>query len=266
MHRIGTALLLVALTATAACMDQEVTPLEPDIDVAFSVGEGGSATYEVTVTNLTRGQPFTPPLAVTHRRSLSVFEVGELASLGVQEIAENGNLGPLADELALDDKVSDLVIALPSSPSSPPPILQGTSRTFTITADRGAKFFSFVSMLICTNDGFTGLDGVRLPEDDDDPSVHTLVAYDAGTENNTEDFDDMVPPCAPLTGGSPGQGTGMTNPLLAEGGVIHMHQGIQGGSDLSQGTHGWTNPVATVSITRLDKSEKSKKSKKSKKD
>ena len=251
------------MIALAACMDQEVTPLEPEFDAAFSSGSsGGLATYEVTVTNLTSGQPFTPPLAVTHRRGLDVFEVGEPASLGVQEIAENGNLGPLNDALTGHPKVSDLVIAL----GAPPPILQGTSRTFTITADRRAKFFSFVSMLICTNDGFTGINEVRLPRDDDDPSVHTLVAYDAGTEINTEDLDDMVPPCGPLTGvgGDPPAGTGMTNPALAENGVIHMHAGIQGGSDLTPAIHGWTNPVATVSITLLDKSDKSEKSEKSK--
>ena len=28
----------------------------------------------------------------------------------------------------------------------------------------GAQFFSFVSMLICTNDGFTGLDTIKLPK------------------------------------------------------------------------------------------------------
>ena len=259
MHRIGTALLLVALTATAACMDRGVTPLEPEIPIAFSVGGGGVTTYEVTVTNLTGGQPFTPPLVVTHKKKLDVFEVGDAASFGVKEIAENGNLGPLAAALGGEKAVSDLVIALPSSPAAPPPILPGASRTFTITA-KGAKYLSFVSMLICTNDGFTGLDAVRLPKD---ASAHTLVAYDAGTEINTEIFADMVPPCDFLTGGPGSPGTGMSNLALAEGGVIHMHAGIVGDADLSLATHGWIGPVATVSITRLDKSDKSDKSGKS---
>ena len=257
MRRICTALMLLA---TAACVDQEAAPTAPEFDVALSVsGKGGSATYEVTVTNDTGGQPFTPPLAVTHRKSLVVFEVGEAASLGVQEIAENGNLGPLEAALTGHKHVSDLVIAL----GSPPPILPGTSRTFTITAGKGAKYLSFVSMLICTNDGFTGLDAVRLPKDGDDTSVYMTMAYDAGTEINTEDFDDMVPPCDPLTGGPGGSGTGTSNPALAENGVIHMHGGIQGGNDLSPSIHGWTGPVATVSITRVDKSDKSAKSGKS---
>ncbi len=81
----------------------------------------------------TNGQPFTPPLAVTHRQSLSVFEVGEAASLGVKEIAENGNLAPLQGELGGHKHVADLVIAL----GAPPPILPGTSRSFTINSDTG---------------------------------------------------------------------------------------------------------------------------------
>ena len=265
MHRIGTVSLLVALATTTACIDQEVTPLEPEFDAAFSVGGGGLATYEVTIENLTSGQPFTPPLAVTHRRGLErVFEVGEEASLGVQEIAENGNLPPLVGVLGPDPKVLELVIALPTDPMAPPPILPGASRTFTITADRRARFFSFVSMLICTNDGFTGVSRMRLPRDDDDPSVRTLVAYDAGTEINTEMFADMVPPCGPLTDTGPLTGTDMTDPALEEmGGVIHMHAGIVGDGDLSIDPHGWTNPVARLSITLLDKSDKSEKSEKS---
>ena len=36
-------------------------------------------TYEVTITNVTRGQTFTPQLIVTHRRSVSLFTAGEPA-------------------------------------------------------------------------------------------------------------------------------------------------------------------------------------------
>ena len=44
---------------------------------------------------------------------------------------------------------------------------------------------------------------------------------------NTEDFADIVPPCQGLIGvGSDDEGTGMSNPDLAEGGVIAHHTGI----------------------------------------
>jgi hypothetical protein len=232
---------LVVLAATAACQDEGADPVGPEGTLAVSstaLSRGGPSTYEVTITNLTGGQPLTPPLAVTHKRALTVFEVGEAASLGVREIAENGNLPPLADALGSNEHVHDLVIALPDA--GPPPIIPGASRTFTIIA-RGGDRFSFVSMLICTNDGFTGIASTRLPRR-------------------------IGEPCPPLTGVvSMDMGSGTSDPTLAENGVIGMHAGIQGGDDLNPAIHGWTDPVATISITRLTKSEKSAKSDQSKK-
>ena len=49
----------------------------------------GGTTYEVTITNLTAGQPLTPPILVTHTRKTGIFQVGEAASDAIQQIAEN---------------------------------------------------------------------------------------------------------------------------------------------------------------------------------
>jgi len=88
-------------------------------------------------------------------------------------------------------------------------------------------------MLICSNDGFTGVDSLALPAEIGDRSSMLTAGYDAGTEINTEDFADFVPPCQGLIGVSSGEpGTGTTNPALAEGGVIHHHLGIAGGGDI----------------------------------
>ena len=108
-------------------------------------------------------------------------------------------------------------------------------------------------MLICTNDGFSGIDSLRLLKKiGESVTVHT-AGYDAGTEINTEDFADLVPPCQALIGVmSDDPGTGMTNPALAETDVIRHHPGIQGGEDLIPGVHGWTDPVAEIVITRID--------------
>jgi hypothetical protein len=211
-----------------------------------------SATYTVTITNLTDGQPFTPPLVVSHRPSVDLFEVGQPASQGIREIAENGNLGPaiaFATESAAAKHISDAVVA--ATPI--PPVLPGASRTFELTASNGANRVSWASMLICTNDGFTGIDSVRLPKKVGDSISIDTMAYDAGTEINTENLADIVPPCQGIVGveddeGLPG--TGMSNPSLTEGGVIHHHAGIVGGNDLLTGTHGWSGPVATITITR----------------
>jgi hypothetical protein len=40
----------------------------------------GGPQYEVTITNLTRGQQFTPILVATHREGVALFDVGTPAS------------------------------------------------------------------------------------------------------------------------------------------------------------------------------------------
>jgi hypothetical protein len=138
-----------------------------------------------------------------------------------------------------------------------PPDLPGSAShpdraSFVIEASGRASFVSFESMLICTNDGFTGIDHVRLP-DEGDTKVIVANGYDAGTEINTESFADIVPPCQSLVGvtGSDA-GTGASDPALLEGGVIHHHPGIQGGVDLVPSVHGWDDPVVQIRITRID--------------
>lgn len=219
-----------------------------------ALADGRVSTYEVTITNLTGGQPFSPPVLVTHRAPLSLFSVGEPASTGIQQIAENGNSAPLVDMLAGNRYVYDvqqgtfpLVPAgTPGSSSFP------ATATYTITAGDAAKYLSIATMLVCTNDGFTGVNSLPIPGRVGRSITVYSAGYDAGTEINTEDFVDLVPPCQGLIGvTSDDPGTGMSNPALAEGGVVAMHTGIQGGVDLVPAVHGWTDPVVMITITRV---------------
>ncbi|MGH3132779.1 MAG: spondin domain-containing protein [Gaiellaceae bacterium] len=210
-------------------------------------------TYEVTITNLTGGQPLTPPLVATHRAATGMFTVGQPASFGLKEIAENGNLGPMITGLESDKHVADVEAAgAPLVPAGLPGSGVGApSATLTLTASEGAMFLAFASMLICTNDGFTGVDSLRLPKDVGDAVVVRSAGYDAGTEVNTEDFADIVPPCQGLVGVSSGEpGTGTSNPALSENGVIHHHVGIAGGTDLVA-IHAWSDPVAEITVERV---------------
>lgn len=253
--RIRTLLLALSVGALAACQDGmteatgELATARQTTANATGASDEATRSYEITIENLSGGQPFTPPLAATHRRPADVFTVGEPASVGVQEIAENGNLVPLESALLADKHVSGVVIAA----GNPPPVLPGGSITFSIDAGPGSKYLSWVSMLICTNDGFTGVDAIRLPKKVGDVTTRYTMGYDAGTEINTEDFADIVPPCPPLTGvPSTDPGTGTTNPALAEDDVIRHHPGIQGGVDLVPAIHSWTDPVARITVRRLN--------------
>ena len=231
---------------TAAALSLALTLLVPQA----ARSEGGK-TYKITITNLTAGQPLTPPILVTHTNRTGVFTVGEVASNGIRQIAENGDGAPLLEALSDDSQVHEVVAGMaPLIPASDPNGTGfGSSETFTITAHGRARFLSFASMLVCTNDGFTGIDSVRLPNNK--KTVYS-AAYDARTEINTEDFADIVPPCQDLIGvSSEDMGTGTSNPMLLEDGIVIPHAGINGGIDLFPEVHGWSDPVTKIEIERV---------------
>ncbi len=211
------------------------------VALAIATASAQEMTYSVSIENLTEGQPFTPPVLIAHPASMDLFEPGDAASNEIAQLAENGNGDPL---VALANGAGATVVAHDA------PIMPGERATLSITAASGS-YLSAAFMLICTNDGFSGLDSLMLPASGSQ-TVETN-AYDAGSEQNTEDFADIVPPCQGLIGVmSDDEGTGMSNPALAEGGVITMHAGIQGGTDLTVADHGWTNPVARITVSVSD--------------
>lgn len=211
-----------------------------------------SVTYEVTITNLTSGQPITPPLLVTHGKDAGFFSVGEEASPEIQQLAENGNAELLVQKLQGMSAVIDVVQGTaPLVPANDPGETGlSYSETFQITAKGTSRYLSFASMLVCTNDGFTGIDSVKLPYYTQ-KTIYAM-AYDARTEMNTEDFADMVPPCQGAIGiSSDDEGTGVSNPAIAENGVIIPHTGIMGGADLLREVHDWGNSVVKIDVVRV---------------
>ncbi len=107
-------------------------------------------------------------------------------------------------------------------------------------------------MLICTNDGLSIVHDQKLPKKVGQSTVLYSAAYDAGTEQNTEAFADLVPPCQGLVGISSGaEGAGASNPELAEGGVVSMHPGVTGEADLDAAAHAVAATPALVVVERI---------------
>lgn len=216
-----------------------------------ALSDNNARTYKVTITNLTSGQPLTPPVLATHTRRAQIFAVGEDSSDGIRAIAENGNNEPLVTALASDFQIHQVIqgtapLIPDGNPGSAP---FESSDTYYINARGNARFLSVAAMLICTNDGFTGINAVRLPSR---KKTVYAVAYDARSEQNTEDFADIVPPCQGLIGvATDDGGTGTSNPALAEDGFVIPHPGISGGNDLDPGVHNWADPVAKIVIERV---------------
>jgi hypothetical protein len=213
---------------------------------AVSAASAGAAPmYEVTVTNITRNQRFTPILAATHTDAVRFFTLGSPASPGLSTLAEEGNVGPLAAALAADPGVADVV----SSPAPPPAdnlIAPGESVILTIRGGRGIDRLSLAAMLIPTNDAFFALNGVELPRGNQSGSFFA-VAYDAGSERNDELCESIPGPGFSECGGD---GGGMM-PSGGEEGFVHVHQGIHGIGDLLPSARDWRNPVAHVTVQRV---------------
>lgn len=209
--------------------------------------------YSVTIQNLTDGQALTPPLAITHSGMTQLFEVGLPASPEIQALSENGNGGPLKEHLSGVPHVNIMEgMSGPLVPASNPGATNFTDAvTLRVQGDEYANTLSLLAMLICTNDGFTGLNSVPLPGRG--AKLFLTAGMDAGTEINTEDYADLVPPCQGLFGIDSGiPGTGMSNPALAEAGIITHHPGIQGIKHLTPEMHNWANPVAKITVTLTD--------------
>ena len=225
---------------------QGVGDISPDLDWQGPVAEviitrtDPTPTYTVTIENVTTGQYLTPPNTAIHDDAVRIFQAGQPASDGLQAVAENGGVPVLAAELT--DAIDDAGFGV-STVGAEAPLAPGESVQFQLTSDE--RYFSFASMLICTNDGFAGLDSQRLPSRDGQTRVYNARAYDAGTEINTEARADLVP--APFCGD--GGGTEMSNPALAEDWVVSTHRSIIGNGDLDP-SFDWNGAVARVTITR----------------
>lgn len=205
------------------------------IAVADDNDDDGENKFEVTVTNLTRGQIISPFVVVTHTRKLvPLFTLGSEASEELAFIAEDAYNIPLIELLEADPKVKVVLEATG-------PIIPGESVSVEIDFDRKTRNITVVGMLVTTNDTFFALNGVRGPRYGS--KTYYSPAYDAGSEANSEE-------CIFIPGPPCGNG-GVHDPAVAEG-YVHIHAGIHGGGDLDPAKHDWRNPVAKITIRRLD--------------
>ncbi|WP_187430546.1 hypothetical protein ROLI_036760 [Roseobacter fucihabitans] len=186
-----------------------------------------ATTLKITVTNnqAAGGLSITPLYTAIHDGNFDAFDLGGTASAGLELIAETGMQSGIAGErLAIDADSQGLVLA---SPSGPPPVQPGeaVSRNITVNAAE-ALYFTFLSMVLPSNDHFIG---------NDNPFAYQLFdaacnftgartinvtgadIYDAGTEANG------------LTGAAFIQGVNIADSPTGEGSI---QQGLPLSSDL----------------------------------
>ena len=227
----------------AGTQEKNVMQPQKSLIVAFGlflivgVAEVFAQQYEVTVTNLTRAQQFTPLLVASHKGNVRIFTLGSPASSELRTLAEEGNTAPLMAVLSANADYKQVVTV-------PGLLNPGKAATTKVNAD-GADFLTVAAMLIPTNDAFLALNGVRIPRGTDTIDLY-VSAYDAGTERNDELCASIPGPnfaeCGgPGKGGAPGGGEGF----------VHVHEGIHGVGDLKPYLRDWKNPVALISVRRI---------------
>ncbi|MBD3287167.1 hypothetical protein GF337_00040 [candidate division KSB1 bacterium] len=190
--------------------------------------------FEIMLENLTpaNSQPFSPPIAATHKHAHAIFRNGAYASDELRQVAEDAVNDPMINFLSNSHRVYDVAVG---GGALPP----GQTATMTIEARVGFRKLSLVAMLVNTNDAFVAADGVLLPINGS--KEYYLHSYDAGTEKNTE-----------LEAHIPGPCCGNPFVRVPTHEKISRHDGIQGIGDLDPAIYDWDEPVAKLTITRVD--------------
>lgn len=203
--------------------------------ISGSLFASESKNYEVTITNLTKGQIFTPVLAATHKSDIAFFELGAPAIGQLELLAEDGATDPLNDLLM---SVPELV----QDTSGTGPIMPGATASFMIEGSNRFNRLSFAAMLLPTNDSFVAVDSVTLPRN---YRATTAYAYDAGTEYNDELCVSIPGPPVAFC-----QGANVPDDTDQEG-YVHLSNGVHGIGDTIPMLHDWRGPVAKVTIRRV---------------
>ena len=189
--------------------------------------------YEVTVTNITRGQSFTPILVATHHQGVRIYQFGQPASSALAALAEGGATAPLAAVLGATPHAETVTSAGLLEP--------GKSVTLTISAHNGADHISVASMMIPTNDTFIAVNGMPLPKGKE-TSVFLSTGHDAGSEPNDEKCVNIPGPAC--------HGEGVSANAGGEG-FVHISAGIHGIGDLEAAKYDWRSPVARIVVRKI---------------
>lgn len=234
INKIATASLILGAGVLSACSDNNSNgPLPPS--------EPSTLIYEVSVTNLTVGQPMSPVAIFIHDSAQDpVFSVGSEASAALEILAEGGDNSALLEEY---DSIASIGGESPIGPGG------NDTVTVEVPAENSAGLsFTLVTMLVNTNDAFSAVNAtdIALMLPGDSRSFRT-PSYDSGTEANSE-MAGTIP--GPADGGEGFNETrdDVNDQVTMHSGVVTSDDGLAN-SVLGQ-QHRWDNPVLTVTISR----------------
>lgn len=156
-----------------------------------SLGSANAVDLEISITNLTQGNHFTPRLVVAHTADADVFEVGQPASTPLAWLAEAGVIMTSQDANSAGSNFEGLLGPADTDNGSNTwhffggLVSPATTLTYASFDTMDKPYLSIASMLIPSNDAFVGLDSILIPTEAGTYTYY-LNAYDAGTELNDE--------------------------------------------------------------------------------
>jgi hypothetical protein len=167
---------------------------------------------------------FSGLIGAAHRPDVRLWQVGELASPGIKNMAEIGGKSPLDTEVDALIAAGDACVQISGGGINPSPGV--VELTFAVNEDCSAV--SVVTMIAPSPDWFLGVSALSLLEDGAwvDEKVVELLPYDAGTDSGVSYTSPNLP-----TEGPEGIFMIEDDPLLVDGGVP---------------------PLGTFTFTRLD--------------
>lgn len=197
--------------------------------------------YQVEVKNLTNAQPLSP-IGLAVGQELMMWEAGETADVALEKLAEGGDNSDWLQQAEANGAWTSL--------SGEGPVMPGTTATLMLDfqAESPMAKLALVTMLVNTNDAFTGLNGVMLPQVVGESLSWQAMAWDAGTEANSEAAGTIPGPADGGEGYNASRDD--TNKISIHPGVISMDDGFTT-SVLNQ-AHRFDNPVIGVRITRIE--------------
>jgi len=205
--------------------------------------------FEITVTNLSAGQPMSPVVVALHQNSYQAFQTGSPASVELEQLAEGGDNSALLTALGVNNAVLDEV-------GGSGAIAPGASEVFELSAAEdalGTLSLSVLSMLVNTNDAVVAVNNQSLASMAINETLNFYaLSYDAGTEANTEAADTIPGPAAAggVREGFNAARDDIHDKVSIHAGVVTQADGLST-SVLSE-THRWDHPSVKVSVVRVD--------------
>jgi len=230
----GIGFSVFSLLTISACSDSDNDDVMKDVVVTQS--------YELTVSNLTNNQPFSPLAVSIHGANYTAWSIGTESSLGLEMLAEGGATAGFFSEATAAGAYVTV--------SGDAPIFSGESGTLEIESTLNNEMeLTIATMLINTNDAFSGFHGLDLTSMEIGDEVTVLLpVYDAGTEANNE-----------LVGTIPGpadNGEGF-NVARDDVDVVARHSGVVTNADgyaesVLDSSHSFDAPVAKLVLKRTE--------------